>query len=160
MLELQPISRDEAFAFIKRHHRHHPAPQGWKFGVAVNDGAEVVGVLTVGRPVARGLDDGYTLEVTRCCVLDRARNACSKLYAAAWRAARALGYRRLVTYTLADETGASLVAAGWRVVHQTRGGSWSCPSRPRVDTAPTGQKTLWEAGSVPHLRADGGSADG
>lgn len=113
-LELQPINRDEAFAFVKRHHRHHPAPQGWKFGVAVNDGAQVVGVLTVGRPVARGLDDGYTLEVTRCCVLEEARNACSMLYAAAWRAARALGYRRLVTYTPAGS--AANVGAGTKTI--------------------------------------------
>jgi hypothetical protein len=104
----------------------------------------VVGVVTVGRPVARMLDNGYTLEVTRCCT-DGTPHACSKLYAAAWRATRALGYRRLITYTLAEEPGTSLTAAGWRVVGQTSGGSWSCPSRPRVDLAPLGQKKLWEA---------------
>jgi hypothetical protein len=143
-LELQPISYPEACAFIREYHRHHLPPQGWKFGIGVNDGERVVGVVTVGRPVARALDDGWTLEVTRCCT-DGTSHACSKLYAAAWRAARALGYRRLITYTLAEEPGTSLTAAGWRVVGQTSGGSWSCPSRPRVDLAPLGQKTLWEA---------------
>ncbi len=144
MLELQPITYPEACAFILKHHRHHLPPQGWKFGIAVNDGQKVVGVVTVGRPVARMLDDGYTLEVTRCCT-DGTKNAASMLYAAAWRACRAMGYRRLISYTLAEEPGTSLRAAGWRVVGQTDGGSWSCPSRPRVDKHPTGQKTLWEA---------------
>jgi len=143
-LNLQPITQSEAFAFIRRHHRHHEPPQGWLFGVAVNNGQQVVGVATIGRPVARGLQDGYTAEVTRCCT-DGTPHVASKLYAAAWRAARALGYRRLVTYTLVEESGTSLRAAGWRPLYQTRGGSWSCPSRPRVDTHPLGQKTLWEA---------------
>src|SRR3954447_16449343 len=91
-LNLQPITYLEACAFIRLHHRHHLPPQGWKWGIAVNDGAKVVGVVTVGRPVARGLDDGLTLEVTRCCT-DSTPHVASKLYAAAMRAARALGYR-------------------------------------------------------------------
>jgi len=143
-LELQPISYREACDFIRAHHRHHPPPQGWKFGVAVSDGERVVGVLTVGRPVSRHQDDGYTAEVTRVCTTGE-KNACSMLYASAWRAARALGYRRLISYTLAEESGTSLRAAGWRCVGQTKGGSWSSPGRPRVDAAPTSQKTLWEA---------------
>jgi hypothetical protein len=143
-LSLQPITYREAVAFIAEHHRHHAPPQGYKFGIAVNDGAKVVGVVTVGRPVARALDDGFTAEITRCCT-DGTPHVASKLYAAAWRAARAMGYRRMVTYTLKDETGISLVAAGWRIVGQTRGGTWNMPSRPRVDKHPLGQKTLWEA---------------
>ena len=144
MLELQPITFAEACAFIAAHHRHHLPPQGWKFGIGVNDGQRVVGVVTVGRPVARHLDDGRTLEATRCCT-DGTHNAASMLYGAAWRATKALGYRRLVTYTLAEEAGTSLTAAGWRSLYETPGRSWSCPSRPRVDTHPLGQKTLWEA---------------
>tara|TARA_Y100000310_G_scaffold203190_1_gene203442 strand:- start:441 stop:878 length:438 start_codon:yes stop_codon:yes gene_type:complete len=144
MLNLQPITFEEACEFIGRHHRHHLPPVGWKFGIAVNDGEKVVGVVTVGRPVARGLDDGWTLEITRCCT-DGARNAASMLYGAAWRATKALGYRRLVTYTLKSEGGASLRASGYRALYQTRGGSWDTPSRPRVQKAPTEQKTLWEA---------------
>jgi len=143
-LELQPITRREAVAFIAKHHRHHLPPQGYRVAVAVNNGERVVGVLTLGRPVARKLDDGWTAEVTRCCT-DGTPNAASKLYGAACRAARALGYRRLVTYTLAQERGTSLEAAGWRALYETEGGSWSRPSRPRVDAAPIGQKRLWEA---------------
>lgn len=144
-LELQPITFKEACRFVDKHHRHHDPPQGWKFGIAINDGSQVVGVITVGRPVARHLDDGWTLEVNRCCVLEGVKNGCSMLYGAAWRAAKAMGFRRLITYTLAEESGASLTAAGWRDVYRTKGGKWDKPSRPRVDTAPTGQKTLWEA---------------
>jgi hypothetical protein len=143
-LSLQPITYAEACAFIAEHHRHHLPPQGWKFGVAVNDGEKVVGVVTVGRPVARGLDNGLTLEVTRCCT-DGTKNAGSMLYGAAWRACKALGYQRLVTYTLAEESGTTLKAVGWKALYQTEGGSWDCASRPRVDTHPTGQKTLWDA---------------
>jgi hypothetical protein len=142
-LALQPITLAEANAYIVAHHRHHGPVVGWKFGLAVNDGAQVVGVITVGRPVARNLDDGYTVEVNRCCT-DGTPHAASKLYAAAWRAARALGYRRLITYTLATEPGTSLVAAGWRIVGEVKGRNWSCPSRPRVDTHPLQDKLLWE----------------
>ena len=143
-LFLQPITFAEAAAFVRAHHRHHAPSVGWKFGIGVNDGTGVVGVVVVGRPVARHLDDGATLEVTRCCT-DGTPNAPSMLYGAAWRAAKALGYRRLVTYTLAEEPGTSLRAAGWTVVGQTTGGSWNRPGRPRVDTHPIGQKTIWEA---------------
>lgn len=143
-LELQPITYGEACTFIDEHHRHHLPPQGWKYGIAVNDGEKVVGVVTIGRPVSRMLDNGWTLEVTRCCT-DGTKNAASKLYGAAWRAAKALGYKRLITYTLSEEPGISLRAAGWQDVYTTDGGSWSRTERPRVDTHPTGQKTLWEA---------------
>ena len=143
-LELQPVTYAEACEFIKRHHRHHIPPRGWKFGIGINDGENVRGVVTVGRPVARHLDNGLTLEVTRCCT-DGVSNGCSKLYGAAWRAAKALGYKRLITYTLKSEPGVSLRAAGWHELYSTQGGSWNCASRPRVDKHPTGQKTLWEA---------------
>lgn len=143
-LELQPITYAEACAFIAQHHRHHLPPQGWKYGIAVSDGDVVVGVVTVGRPVARHYDNGWTLEVTRCCT-DGTPNAASMLYGAAWRAAKALGYKRLITYTLASETGTSVKAAGWRVIGEAGGGGWNRPGRPRVDKAPTERKTLWEA---------------
>ena len=143
-LDLQPITYKEACRFIETWHRHHLPPQGWKFGIAVNDGSNVVGVITVGRPVARMLDDGWTLEVTRCCT-DGTRNAASKLYGAAQRASFALGYKRLITYTLESEPGTSLLAANWKCIGEAGGGSWNCKSRPRVDTHPTEQKTLWEA---------------
>lgn len=145
-LTVTPIGLDEANAFVAFHHRHHRPVPGAKFCVAVSDGQTVRGVAIVGRPVARMTDDGWTLEVNRCCT-DGARNACSMLYGAAWRAAKALGFKRLITYTLPEEGGASLRAAGWRLVGLRGGGNWNVPSRPRVDTAEVlqGQKTLWEA---------------
>jgi hypothetical protein len=142
-LELQPIDFAEACEFIRRHHRHHLPPQGHKYSIAVNDGEKVVGVITVGRPVARLLDDGWTLEVTRCCT-DGTKNAASMLYAAAWRAARALGYKRLVTYTLMSEPGTSLKAAGWKKIGEAGGGTWNRQHRPRVDKYPTQSKLRWE----------------
>ena len=143
-LELQPITQKEAFVFIDKHHRHHQSPVGWKFGIAVNNGTDVVGVITVGRPVARHYDNGYTLEVNRCCT-DGTKNACSMLYGAAWRATKALGYNRLITYVLASESGSSIKASGWKEIGLAGGGSWSTKSRPRIDKSPTIQKTLWEA---------------
>ena len=141
-LYLAPVTLKEAFRFIRVHHRHHRPPQGGYFAVGVARQGDVVGVAVVGRPVARELCDGWTAEVTRVCVLEDNPNACSKLYAACWRAARAMGYRRLVSYVLREEPGTSLLAAGWRCVGSAGGGSWNRPSRPRVDLAPTGQKTL------------------
>lgn len=145
-LEITPINLREANAFVAAHHRHHKPVRGAKFAVAVSDAGTVRGVAIVGRPVARNLDDGWTLEVNRACT-DGARNACSMLYGAAWRAAKALGYRKLITYTLPEEGGASLRASGWTCIGERGGGNWNKPSRPRVDTDATlrGQKLLWEA---------------
>ena len=145
-MEITPISFEEANAFVYRHHRHHKPMQGCKFCVAVSDGDKVVGVAIVGRPVARMLDNGWTLEVNRCCT-DGTKNACSMLYAAAWKAAKALGYKRLITYTLPDEGGASLKASNWKCLGLRGGGNWNVRSRPRIDTDEVlrGQKLLWEA---------------
>ncbi len=143
-LSLVPISRAEAHEFVRLHHRHHKPGPGDKFCIAVaDDTGEVRGVAIVGRPVARALDDGWTLEVTRLCT-DGAKNACSMLYGAAARAAFAMGYKRIGTYTLPEEGGASLRASGWTLVGEAGGGSWSRSSRPRVDKHPTAQKLRWE----------------
>jgi hypothetical protein len=143
-LNVIPVELSEANAFVEKLHRHHGNVVGHKFSLgAVNDG-QLVGVAIVGRPVARGRDDGWTLEVTRLCT-DGTRNACSFLYGAARRAAFALGYRRLGTYILASEDGTSLKAAGWRMVGEVKGRSWSTPSRPRFDDHPLEDKQLWEA---------------
>lgn len=139
-----PLTIKEANVLVAQWHRHSRPVQGARFAIGVTVDGELVGAVIVGRPVARALNDGVTAEATRC-VTNGAKNACSFLYAAAWRAWRAMGGQRLVTYTLADELGVSVVAAGFRVVHQTRArkGGWNTPSRPRV---PTDQppKTLWE----------------
>ena len=145
-LSVTPINLDEANAFVAKLHRHHKPVPGAKFCIAASDGDMVRGVAIVGRPVARMSDDGWTLEVNRCCT-DGARNACSLLYGAAWRVAKAMGYRRLITYTLPEEGGASLRASGWKLLGLRGGGNWNVPSRPRIDTAEVlrGQKLLWEA---------------
>jgi hypothetical protein len=140
-----PCQLDEANSFVSQYHRHHQPVVGHKFSLAVADDSNAVrGVVIVGRPTARRLDDGLSLEVTRLCS-DGCPNACSALYAAAWRASKALGYRKLGTYILADEPGTSLIAAGWRLVGTTPGRSWSVPSRPRVDKHPLQQRMRWEA---------------
>lgn len=145
-MEITPISLEEANAFVAKLHRHHKPVPGCKFAVAVSDEDKVVGVAIVGRPVARFLDDGWTLEVNRCCT-DGTMNACSMLYGASWRAAKALGYRRLITYTLPEEGGSSLKASNWKCLGLRGGGNWNTKSRPRVDTDELlrGQKLLWEA---------------
>lgn len=142
-LAIIPLTLPEANELVRRWHRHHQPVVGHKFSVGVADGDRVCGAAIVGRPVARGLDDGLTLEITRV-VTDGTRNACSVLYGAARRACFALGYRKLVTYTLPSEGGASLRAAGYRVVAETAGGSWSCKGRPRVDKHPLDPKFRWE----------------
>ena len=137
------VSFRDACDFVKRHHRHHVPPRGHKFSIgAIKDGA-LVGVVIVGRPVARHRDDGDTLEVTRLCT-DGTRNACSYLYQAAARASAALGYSRLGTYIQVREGGVSLRAAGWRKVYETKAQSWDCPSRPREDKTEVVARELWE----------------
>jgi hypothetical protein len=145
MMTVVPTTLREANAFVALHHRHHRPARGCVAVLAVTDGERVRGVAIVGRPVARNAQDGWTAEVTRCCT-DGARNACSLLYGAAWRAVRALGYRRLITYTLPEEGGASLRGAGWRCLGEAGGGSWSRRERPRVDLHPTQRKLCWERG--------------
>lgn len=143
-LVLAPISLTEANEFVADHHRHSVPTVGHRFSLAAAHGDKVVGVAIVGRPVARGLDDGWTLEALRVCT-DGTRNACSFLYAAAWRATRALGYRKLITYTRRDESGASLRAAGWKVVGEVTARSWHTPRRPRVDRDERVPRLRWEA---------------
>ena len=142
-LTTTPLELAEANAFVIKHHRHHKPVVGHKFSIGAVSGDKVVGVVIVGRPVARTRDDGFTLEVTRLCT-DGTRNACSFLYGAAARAAFALGYRRIGTYTLPEEGGASLRGCGWKLMGERGGGSWSRDSRPRVDKHPLQRKLFWE----------------
>ena len=143
MLEICPISLKEANAFVEQYHRHHRPVTGHKFSIGCTDGEKVVGVAIVGRPVSRYLDDGWTLEVNRLCT-DGTRNACSMLYAAAWRAARAMGYHKLITYILDTESGTSLKAAGWKCVGQAGGLRWTGKRRPEVDLCPAQMKIKFE----------------
>lgn len=144
MLELVPLNLGEARAFVDQVHRHHKAPLGGLFAIGAAREGVVVGVAIIGRPVARGNADTWTAEVTRLAS-DGSKNVCSFLYGAAWRAARAMGYRRLITYTLQTEPGTSLRAAGWKCVAEVHGRSWNFVCRPRVDKQPVQDKFRWEA---------------
>jgi len=143
MLEIIPINQREAKEFVKRFHRHHKPPVGSVFQIACAENDKICGVAIVGRPVARMLQDGWTLEVLRLCT-NGTKNACSKLYSAAWRTAQTLGYKKLVTYIFDTETGTSLKAANWRCVGKCGGGSWNRKSRPRVDMHPKQMKIRYE----------------
>lgn len=144
-MTVTPIHLKEANDFVGRLHRHHKPVVGHKFSLSLRKDDELCGVLIAGRPVARRLDDGFTLEVTRCCT-DGTPNACSKLYGAARRIAKEMGYRKIITYILASEPGTTLKAAGWIFAGEAGGGNWNCQSRPRKDTEEhlSGPKTRWE----------------
>ncbi len=144
-LYICPITLKTASEFVRLHHRHHKPPIGHKFSIGLQNGTGLVGVVTVGRPVARGLDDGSTAEVTRLCVLEGHKNGCSMLYGAARRAARAMGYTKVITYILERETGVSLRAAGYSEVAMTAGGEWGRDSRPRLPGLEIGRKRRFEA---------------
>lgn len=122
-LHIVPCDLKQANEFVRRLHRHSRPVVGHRFSVGVADEDGVLrGVAIVGRPVAMRLDDGNAAEITRVCT-DGARNACSMLYGAARRAATALGYKPVYTYTLPHEGGASLRAAGFTLDCETAGGS-------------------------------------
>lgn len=137
-----PITLQDANSFVRELHRHHDAVCRDKFRVACEVGGKVVGVVQVGRPVSRVLDDGKTLEVVRLCT-DGTKNACSFLYSRAARVARELGYEKIITYILETEDGTSLTAAGWKKEANIKGHSWDVPSRRRTTTAPTCDKQRW-----------------
>ena len=143
MLTLTPINLKTANAFVQQYHRHHKPTRGHKFSIGVSENGALVGVAICGRPVARRLDDGYTLEVNRLCT-DGTPNACSILYAAAYRAARAMGYNRVVTYILDTENGASLKAAGYTCEGRAGGLEWNGAKAPKqADQYPRQMKTRW-----------------
>lgn len=142
-LRAVPMDLEGANEFVSRHHRHHGEVVGHKFSIGAAKGDKIVGVVIVGRPVSRHRDDGLTLEVTRLCT-NGAKGACSFLYGCAARAAFALGFKRIGTYIRKDEPGTSLTAAGWRLIAETPGRSWSVPSRPRKDKTDLIPRLLFE----------------
>lgn len=139
-----PITFKTATEFINKYHRHHIAPQGHKFTVAISDGDMIVGVGIAGRPVSRYKDDGDTLEVTRCCVKEGYKNLCSKIYSSIIKIAKELGYKKVITYTLEEEIGTTLNATGFSQVNISPGGSWSSLNRKRENKHPMGRKKVWE----------------
>jgi hypothetical protein len=147
VLRIVPVRFRDACGFVAMWHRHHRPPRGCKFALGVADaGRTLRGVAIVGRPVARHFDNGVTVEVTRVAT-DGTPNTGSMLYAAAWRAAKALGYCRVITYTQRGESGATVRAAGWRVVaERPPHAGWDRPSRPRRAAGTEHiARTLWEA---------------
>lgn len=143
-LELEPIQFGPACGFIDANHRHRRAPTGHRFSLACLDAGRLCAVMTVGNANGFGFKPAdFVLEVTRVAS-DGTPNACSILYGAAARARRALYYRRIVTYTLASECGASLRAAGWVITGKVRAQSWDRPSRARIDRYPIVEKLRWE----------------
>lgn len=148
-MDIVPVRLGEAQEFVANFHRHNRAPQGGLFAIGLDEGGELVGVAIVGRCVARRLDDLFTAEVTRCCVKEGHKGGCSALYAACWRAWKAMGGRKLITYTLQSEGGASLRGAGWKIVAElppNKEGQWQ--NRPGREWQPVvGQaKFRWETG--------------
>ena len=142
-MNVQPIGLDVASWFVNSWHRHARATVGHVFSLGLfGPDLSLHGVAVVGRPVARMLDDGCTLEVTRLAT-DGTRNACSMLYAAACREARARGWSRVITYTRSDETGASVRAAGFTQAGLVKGRQWDTPSRRRIQR-PVVDRVRWE----------------
>ena len=144
-----PMKLSEAIEFVRNFHRHNKPPIGGVFAVGCSDGEKLVGVAIVSRPISRHLDNGETLEVTRCCVVDESqKGACSFLYSRCWKAAKALGWKKLITYTLKSESGSSMRGAGWVVVAELSGSTGKAwQTRPGRDWQEvTGQsKFRWEA---------------
>ena len=141
--EVVPISYKLACEVVLEYHRHHKPPQGHKFSIGL-DSNGLHAVVMVGRPVAREYDDGRTLEITRICTIDNAvPNSVSILLGAICRAGKALGYKRIITYTLESEHGSSLKASNFSIDGTVRGRSWSTPSRIREDKHPLDNKTRW-----------------
>ena len=134
----------EANAFVSEYHRHHGPVTGHRFslGCVRREDQGLCGVAIVGSPLARKINDETTVEVLRLCT-DGTPNACSVLYGACMRAARALGYQRIITYSLDDEPGSSLRAAGWTFGYRTAGGAWSRDGRPRKTSEHEGPKQMY-----------------
>jgi hypothetical protein len=149
-LHLVPITLREASEFVTNFHRHNKAPQGGKFAIGASNGSGLVGVVIVGRPISRHLDTGFTAEALRCCVQEGNPNVCSFLYGAAWRAAKAMGYTKIITYTLAQESGSSLRGVGWSVIAESKSSKEGWMNRPGREWQPVygQQKFRWETTGV------------
>lgn len=140
-MKVVPITFKRARQFIRDHHRHNPNIAGCKFSIGIKDGDNLIGVAVCGRPVSRYLDDGETLEINRVCTLG-ARNACSMLYGACCRVAKEMGYRRVITYTLKSESGASVKASNFICDGETGGTHWT-GKRNRGQQIPHEMKVRW-----------------
>ena len=141
-LKAVPLELKEANEFVSMFHRHHKPVHRDKFRFGCMADGKLVGVVQCARPVNRVLDDGKTLEIVRLCTYGT-WNVCSFLYSRAAKIAKIMGYNRVITYTLEEENGASLKASGFTLDGLTKGGKWTCPSRPRKTESPTQKKKRW-----------------
>lgn len=142
MLEIRPIHLTPAKEFVAQYHRHNIPPVGGKFAVGCYEDDRLCGVAICGRPTARRSDDGYTLEIYRNCT-DGTRNACSKLYGAACKIAKDMGYKRVITYTLSSENGASLRASNFIHEGEAGGMAWTGTRRRNYYVSPEEMKNRW-----------------
>jgi hypothetical protein len=143
-MRLIPIKQRDARAFVDAHHRHNKAPRGSVFQIGLQKDNELIGCIMVGRPVARRLDDGITLEVNRTCIEGYHKNACSMLLGAAVRAAKALGWKKIITYTLPSESGSSLKGAGWTFDGEGDLGDWNNRGGRQVQIFRETKKRRWK----------------
>tara|TARA_R100000664_G_scaffold1602_2_gene4075 strand:- start:1138 stop:1590 length:453 start_codon:yes stop_codon:yes gene_type:complete len=146
-LEIIPVTIREANEFVANFHRHNKPTQGGRFAIGASVEEGLVGVAIVGRPVSATLQDSMTAEVTRVCVVDHApKNTCSFLYGRCWRIWQQMGGKRMVTYTLQEESGSSLRGAGWKIIGETKPDTWDRKDRKRDWQPIYGQlKFRWEA---------------
>ena len=142
-LQIRPIHLREANDYVRKYHRHNIPTAGGKFAIKCCNEEEIVGVAICGRPIARKFDDGKTLEIYRCCT-NGTKNACSKLYGASVRIARDMGYKKIITYTLESENGASLKASNFRCVGISGGKEWTGERKREYFVAPKEMKNRWE----------------
>lgn len=140
-MEIRPITLRTASEYINQHHRHHRATVGCKFAIGCYDGNTMVGCAVCGRPVSRYYDDGLTCEINRVCT-DGTLNACSMLYGACCRIAKAMGYKKIITYTLVSEDGASLKASNFKDDGEAGGTHWT-GRRNRGQDIPAERKRRW-----------------
>jgi hypothetical protein len=139
---IKPISLKEANAYVTAYHRHHKAVRGCKFCISlVDENNSVLGVAICGRPVSRYYDDGFTIEINRLCTNGH-KNACSQLYGACCRIAKEMGYKKIITYILESENGASLKASNF-ICEGIAGGKIWTGSRCRDNGVPQEMKTRW-----------------
>ncbi len=100
-LRLSPITVTAARKLVRSWHRNLPDIQGGLFATSVIEtGGLRVGVAIAGNP-ARVWQDQAKLVISRCATTGH-DNACSMLYGALARAAKALGYIEVWTYTLPE----------------------------------------------------------
>ena len=133
-MKIRPITLREANQFVADNHRHHGCVTGCKFALALYESEKLIGVSICGRPVSRHFDDGYTLEINRLCT-DGTSNACSMLYGASVRVAKAMGYDKVITYILESENGSSLKASNF-VCEGVAGGTHWTGKRNRGQSIP------------------------